>query len=382
MDLDSVTLVIKAPNQRFEDHTVECMLGWTVGKLKRHLQDVYPSKPKLHQQKLIYSGKLLKDDLTLKEILHKYDDGSNRHTVHLVCSPTFPSVHSDNYSSNRHDKDRQESQWSPRETSGNTNFLESDGLRYRGTQTSFTTVTGNSQNAGHTMPQIPQYPSVPMMPAAGMMYTPEQYLYMQQVYAQYMAQYMQQYYQAGWQQQQTPPITPATPGQPVNLNQDERVAANENVRMDAGAGAAVADDDDEFGQRDWLDYIYTFSRLLVLIGIVYFYSTPSRFLMVIVCFFVVYLYQAGWFQLRRENNNNQQQQQQQLQNQQQQAQQGSDQPVENRENPGENEENDSLAQPNSPPVPAGPSILSIMWTFISTFFLSLVPQQPPAVNAN
>ncbi|KAK3581184.1 hypothetical protein CHS0354_024718, partial [Potamilus streckersoni] len=53
-----------------------------------------------------------------------------------------------------------------------------------------------------------------------------------------------------------------------------------------------------------------------------------------------------------------------------------------RENPAESEENNSLAQPNSPPVPAGPGILSIMWTFISTFFLSLLPQQPPAVNAN
>ena len=41
----SVTLVIKAPNQRFEDHTVDCMLDWTVRKLKQHLTNVYPSKP-------------------------------------------------------------------------------------------------------------------------------------------------------------------------------------------------------------------------------------------------------------------------------------------------------------------------------------------------
>lgn len=41
----SVTLVIRAPNQRIEDHTVECMLGWTVKKLKKHLEDVYPSNP-------------------------------------------------------------------------------------------------------------------------------------------------------------------------------------------------------------------------------------------------------------------------------------------------------------------------------------------------
>jgi len=40
-----VTIVIKAPNQRISDHTVECMLGWTVKKLKNHLAEVYPSKP-------------------------------------------------------------------------------------------------------------------------------------------------------------------------------------------------------------------------------------------------------------------------------------------------------------------------------------------------
>ena len=40
-----VTLVIKAPNQRVGDQTVECMLGWTVRKLKEHLKAVYPSKP-------------------------------------------------------------------------------------------------------------------------------------------------------------------------------------------------------------------------------------------------------------------------------------------------------------------------------------------------
>ena len=47
MDLGElpVTIVIKAPNQRIGDHTVECMLGWSVKKLKRHLEEVYPSKP-------------------------------------------------------------------------------------------------------------------------------------------------------------------------------------------------------------------------------------------------------------------------------------------------------------------------------------------------
>lgn len=44
--LDSpVTLVIKAPNQKYEDQTINCFLNWTVEKLKSHISNVYPSKP-------------------------------------------------------------------------------------------------------------------------------------------------------------------------------------------------------------------------------------------------------------------------------------------------------------------------------------------------
>uniref|UniRef100_A0ACB8FTL4 Homocysteine-responsive endoplasmic reticulum-resident ubiquitin-like domain member 2 protein n=1 Tax=Sphaerodactylus townsendi TaxID=933632 RepID=A0ACB8FTL4_9SAUR len=40
-----VTLIIKAPNQKYTDQAVSCCLDWTVGRLKSHLAQVYPSKP-------------------------------------------------------------------------------------------------------------------------------------------------------------------------------------------------------------------------------------------------------------------------------------------------------------------------------------------------
>jgi len=86
--LDPVTLVVKAPNQKIDDQTIECALGWTIGQLKRHLSRVYPSKPTENQQKLVYSGKLLHDSLVLKDILRKYGEDHNEHTLHLVCSPS------------------------------------------------------------------------------------------------------------------------------------------------------------------------------------------------------------------------------------------------------------------------------------------------------
>lgn len=41
----AVRVIIKAPNQQIKDQIINCDIGWTVGQLKDHLTDVYPSKP-------------------------------------------------------------------------------------------------------------------------------------------------------------------------------------------------------------------------------------------------------------------------------------------------------------------------------------------------
>ena len=43
--LGSLTLIVKAPNQRIEDQRVACNASWTVKQLKEHLSDVHPEKP-------------------------------------------------------------------------------------------------------------------------------------------------------------------------------------------------------------------------------------------------------------------------------------------------------------------------------------------------
>lgn len=95
----------------------------------------------------------------------------------------------------------------------------------------------------------------------------------------------------------TPPSTPPANTQPLpqvpnpaaNLRNAQQ-PANQNIRMNAQGGPVDDDDEDEFGQRDWLDWVYTFSRFGVLLSIVYFYSTMSRFIVVFLFFFVVYLW--------------------------------------------------------------------------------------------
>ncbi|XP_060063789.1 homocysteine-responsive endoplasmic reticulum-resident ubiquitin-like domain member 2 protein [Ylistrum balloti] len=399
MDLgDSpITLVIKAPNQRLEDQTVECMLGWTVRKLKKHLENVYPSKPKETQQKLIYSGKLLPDDATLKDVLRQSQGCPSQHTVHLVCStgmdfnptlenkPTTYRMPDPSYNLN-----------TPPNVM-NTTASSSEGLRHRNHGSTDTTPgvsQGGIPQANLQMPQMQQMAQMMMPPGAEAFYTQEQMMMMMHNYYYQMAtaQYMQ-YYQTGLYP--TPPNTPTTPLEDTTPNQNDlnnQAPANggdgngNNLVMNAQGGMMAADDDDEdFGQRDWLDYVHTLARFAVLISIVYFYSNFTRFLIVFAFFFLIYLYQTGWFQLARrvpENQqevNAQQQEQQPTENQEEEQQQVNPETDERPagENPSEEERPTSPEQP-----PPRESVIAIIWCFISTFFTSLIPQPPQAVNAN
>lgn len=45
MEDGPVTIIIKAPNQQFEDQTVQCEASWTIKRLKNYLSEEYPNKP-------------------------------------------------------------------------------------------------------------------------------------------------------------------------------------------------------------------------------------------------------------------------------------------------------------------------------------------------
>lgn len=81
----SIKLIVKAPIQTVEDKIVDCDLTWTVAKLKAHISEIYPNKPSVNDQRLIYSGHLLKNDQVLGDILKAPSDNST-YTVHLVCN--------------------------------------------------------------------------------------------------------------------------------------------------------------------------------------------------------------------------------------------------------------------------------------------------------
>lgn len=408
MDINaSVTLVIRAPNQRIEDHTVECMLGWTVKKLKKHLEDVYPSNPKETQQRLIYSGKLLADEMTLKEIIIQNEEKVH-HTVHLVCSPCVD--HS--YNESQKAKERAAA------ASNTSSSCSTNSSTHSTTSTQATHSAHSTEGLRHRIPHSPssqpvtmasfvtspssttsplQSPVMTMPNNPGMALTHEQYMMMMQNYYYQMATHYMQYYQTGTYQPLMASVAPEAENQVPVENVQEAPAArpdNANPVMNA-QGGMDDDDDDEFGQRDWLDYVYTFSRFMVLISIVYFYSNFTRFLAVAAFFFFVYLYQTGWFAVRRRNPE--------AENEVNEGQEQPQQPEAAPQDPG-TEENTERAQANDttqtegaspetldPPTegtapeavePPPPRGLTLAWSFLTTFFTSLIPEPPAPVNAN
>ncbi len=56
-----------------------------------------------------------------------------------------------------------------------------------------------------------------------------------------------------------------------------------------GAVGNEIDDDEGRNNRDWLDWFYVFSRVVVLFSVVYFYSTPLRLLAVVLLVCMFYL---------------------------------------------------------------------------------------------
>nr|KAF6469551.1 HERPUD family member 2 [Molossus molossus] len=347
-----VTLIIKAPNQKYSDQTISCFLNWTVGKLKTHLSNVYPSKPSTKDQRLVYSGRLLPDHLQLKDILRKQDE---YHMVHLVCtSRTPPSSPKSSTSRESHEALASSSNSSSDQSGASTPspgreplplaVSSASGLRQR--------TFPPAQTDPAQGPQLPQaaVSAQATSDATATQPAPSQPLNLAHV-----------------PREEPPPV-------PNRVAQENR-PMNENVQMNAQGGPVLNEED---FNRDWLDWMYTFSRAAILLSIVYFYSSFSRFVMVMGAMLLVYLHQAGWFPFRQEGG-------------QQQA------PNNNAEvNDGQNANNLELEEmerlmddglEDESGEDAGeeasalqrPGLAASAWSFITTFFTSLIPEGPPQV---
>jgi len=436
----SMQVVVKAANQKYNDQTIQCQGTWTVKKLKAHLAEVYPCKPREHQQKIIFSGRLLQDHLVLKDVLRSFDPTCPT-TVHLVCSPGVDSKEASPTPGH--------GAAAPATTATTTT---SSGVRRRTTATTASTAANTGTGTTTTSVASNQVPSTHAQPPSAWQYPPnwnmeaynswvQQYYNTAQpnspqqqrsasvgpagdymnMYQQYWQYYMyMQYAQYMHASSSTSPQNIPQAAAPTTVVADEvnapaavepRANANNEapgaaappqaVGAAGGGGAMFEDDEDDGRNRDWLDWLYVGSRLGVLLSIIYFYSTVGRFMLVFGFCFLVYIVRNHLYANRnnrqRRNNNN--------------AVNDVVEPpaaeapvaaavapgvdpgardpapaadaapanaaVEN-EQPGRaiNDDADDDTPPVLPPV-EGPSPWNVVLTIITTFFSSLVPQPPP-----
>ncbi|KAG4079360.1 hypothetical protein HA402_008052 [Bradysia odoriphaga] len=422
MDNNPVTIIVKAPNQQFEDQTIQCELSWTIKRLKGLLSEVYPSKPKTDEQKLIYSGQLLNDQIVLKDILRQYE-GQDTHTVHLVLqsNKVFETSRSNKNSTQPLQPD-----------------INTDGLRQRNT-----TNSNSSETGGLFRPAADWSNSFASQPIADMnrqynewvtQQLPSYNLMVEQIYRQYYSQYMNALNQPNnlymsqnggmnnlpqmpyYPQNYFP--TPNLYNSPVTQQQLNNQAQPQVPQPQAAAQPQVPPQQplpdqqpnpaqqrfpnivqEEVENRDWLDLFYAFSRLMVLVTLIYFYSSPLRCLIVIFFTILYYGYHVGYFrQHLREpnnnqpanvappaNNNNENVAAPVVEQQPQQPQQPAADAVNNEENPineaeplvnaaaaaaSPTDNDDAVNEANRTPM------IVLVRTFIMSFFASLIPETP------
>ncbi|KAI1285274.1 Homocysteine-responsive endoplasmic reticulum-resident ubiquitin-like domain member 2 protein [Halotydeus destructor] len=336
-----INLVVKAPNQAVLDQTFEVQSEWNVMRLKNFLSSAYPSKPLVEEQRLIYSGHLLRDDQILQDIFQPFS--GNSVTVHLVCSAKTADLENATNNS-RQNEESSNVQPSPAN------------LDHQILQNIAATAVGQNMN----MPFV-------MTPEQMM----QQMILMQQMYAQFYSQFPNAI--APDLSQTTMPFNaapqaaiPVAPQQNNNIPQVQvppvNVQPQAGPRINAGPAAPVEEEDE--ANRDWLDWFYWGSRAIVLFSIIYFYSSFSRFLIVIALTVIMYMYQAGWIAQPERN-------------QQQPAARrvgAAADPLRGQENVGGTGE---VRVTNNPAETERFSGLRLFWVIVSSLFTSLIPEQVP-----
>ncbi|XP_028317117.1 homocysteine-responsive endoplasmic reticulum-resident ubiquitin-like domain member 2 protein isoform X2 [Gouania willdenowi] len=356
-----VTLVIRAPNQKYDDQTINCCQDWTVEKLKAHLADVYPCKPSSKDQRLVYSGKLLLDHFTLKDVLRKHDE---YHMLHLVCaSRTPPSSPKPPRSCSN--KPQESAALQNSSTSGQSEHFSS--AESSDTHTQQTGAFPYHQMYPHLMHSWNPHSREPAPHTnAHAHFSPMSFMWWQQLYAW---NYYTYYQSLAASSQHLRPRQPQHGGR----------HGNPEVQMIAQRGEVLNEDE---LHRDWLDWVYTFSRTAILGSIVYYYSSFSRFVMVMLAMLVLYMHQAGWFPVNLEievhfnERANQDEVEREIENQDIQEMEGilDDGSDDDDGDSGEDEAEDPDQGPNA-------GFLSSTWSFLITFFMSLIPEGPQnAVN--
>lgn len=393
-------LVIKAANQKYEDFVVdEIKLEWTIKQLKVHLTENYPQKPEYVSIRLIYSGKMLHDHWTLNECIRQNSEVTS-HIIHLVLastSSTKPEVKSTlNTSALIEDQDTD----AENELTPDTSSMSSGSQSSTSSLFSSPHVTNpNADNNG----SVPITEATTELNSSGVHHlTPKQqyehihseYLRHYEsmgisvqenawysAYVQQLALYKHMY--SNYLQAQTDPsiqvnfanfVPPPNPinsqhhaneQQPAHNNQAPPQEAQPPPQAARHAPAAAAPPAEVVERDDdWLSLLHTIVSFLVLLSIIYYYSSLERFMVIFAIVIGLIVYHNGWFSLQRR----------QIQPRVVPAAQA------NNENPENEQPNENDFERAQAPASNNPNYFRLFVSFVLTFFTSLIPERPRIAN--
>ncbi|NXO03540.1 HERP1 protein, partial [Rhinopomastus cyanomelas] len=376
---ESLELVVRSPARRHPDLRLRARPTWTVRRLKAELRRLVPGDPSEEDQKLIHAGKLLLDHCYLRELLPKHGESA----LHLVYNLKTSADASGTAAEVLGQTDQPKL---AAEAAQESSPCSSDGERLRCSSGSQTAAEASNrlettgQPFQSAAPGFSAYMTYSMLHVSWL-----QQMYARQFYLHYLASTAASAEPSHAQRSQEIPVAPVTPPAPLpdpfpaqnqpgnqNVAAQVNVVANQNLRMNA-QGGPLMEEEEEGGNRDWLDWLYSVTLFYVFVNIIYFYSSVSRFLLVMGGTALMYLHHVGWLPFRRrpvqplpgnvppqaavnqDQNNN--------------LQGGDAGRIDGSEAPPDEQISQDLQQSN-------PSFMSTAWLFFKTFFASLLPEGP------
>merc|ERR1711892_1158343 len=287
------------------DLEFKCDINERIIQIKTRISQSYPTKPAESAQKLVYSGKILKDSDHLCDIL-RFEDECPAFTFHLVCSIPQKQIASPASS----DGLRQRPNGSSNVTSGTSlsepvaqtnanqnNPMMEDMMRNFSTQYS------------QAMASMPSTPSEAEVAAMQQMYNQYLSLYMQYMQSQSAPQQSQLLLQQNFPNQNQ--FNFAGPDAVPAAQVAGEGAPNAAMVVNAGAAGQIQADAGGNRNRDILDWVYVMTRVLLLFSVIYFHSSFLRLAFVAGLGFLVYVYQNRRNGRARAGAQNQQQEQEQ-----------------------------------------------------------------------
>lgn len=412
---DQQKLIIKAANQKYEDFIVEEFeMNWSIKHLKEHLTDNYPQKPDAGSIRLIYSGKILHDHWTLDECI-RHNSEIKSHTIHLVLSATAVTKLEEKANASR----LEEVSDIENELTPDTSSTSSSSSVSSSPSTPIVTYSNASHSfETHTPMRTPVELNTTFTVDENSNLTAEQkFKHIHSEYLRYYetmgisvqdnawySSYVQQlalykYMYGNYLQSQgdlfqinptvnvtnflsqtvsSTPVNPSTSNQEPNSNRNanhpQQHPPNQNeeqpadgVQRDAQARPAPQAAAQPEGERedDWLGLLHNAVSLIVLFSIGYYYSSLERFLIIFGVVSVLIIYHNGWLTLQRR-----------------QVQPRAPAPAENNENQETDRPNEETTTegPQQAPESNNPNFFRLFFSFILTFFTSLIPERPRIPN--